>query len=125
MLVLKLEKICQLLKNLKRKIRLVKVATYLTILRQWREIEQYLANNINKELARIKLHSIEYLLTEVGFGNKSISIIVAQNLLGNISINKVITDDNDNHSKLPIKMTEKGINQGRAGFHFVRFLVKK
>ncbi|MGP1947465.1 MAG: bifunctional GTP diphosphokinase/guanosine-3',5'-bis pyrophosphate 3'-pyrophosphohydrolase [Arsenophonus sp. NC-PG7-MAG3] len=61
--------------------------------------------NINKELARMKLHSIDDLLAEVGLGN-TMSVVVAHNLLGNSSINNVITDNNYNRSKLPIKGAE-------------------
>ncbi|MGP1924392.1 MAG: bifunctional GTP diphosphokinase/guanosine-3',5'-bis pyrophosphate 3'-pyrophosphohydrolase [Arsenophonus sp. NEOnobi-MAG3] len=96
-------KIRQLLKNLKREDSISLGRCLLNhALGNGKKFGDISQENINKELTRMKLHSIDDLLAEVGLGN-TISVVVAHNLLGNASINNLITDNSDNRSKLPIK----------------------
>lgn len=99
-------KIRQLLKNLKREDSISLGRRLLNhALGNGKKLGDIPQENINKELARMKLHSMDDLLAEVGLGN-TMSVVVAHNLLGNASINNVITDNSDNRSKLPIKGAE-------------------
>ncbi|MFP3029172.1 MAG: bifunctional GTP diphosphokinase/guanosine-3',5'-bis pyrophosphate 3'-pyrophosphohydrolase [Arsenophonus sp.] len=99
-------KIRQLLKNLKREDSISLGRRLLNhALGKGKKLGDIPEKNINKELTRMKLHSIDDLLAEVGLGN-TISVVVAHNLLGNASINNLITDNSDNRSKLLIKGAE-------------------
>ncbi|SES74123.1 bifunctional GTP diphosphokinase/guanosine-3',5'-bis pyrophosphate 3'-pyrophosphohydrolase [Thorsellia anophelis] len=54
---------------------------------------------IDKELARLKLTSVEDLLAEIGFGNQ-MNVVIARHLLGDI---EQTAHDNLGHGVLPIK----------------------
>lgn len=99
-------KIRQLLKNLKRENSISLGCRFLNhALGNGNKLGDIPQENINKELVRMKLHSINDLLAEVGLGN-TMSVVVAHNLLANASINNVITDNSDSRSKLLIKGAE-------------------
>ncbi|MBS9429587.1 bifunctional GTP diphosphokinase/guanosine-3',5'-bis pyrophosphate 3'-pyrophosphohydrolase [Photorhabdus akhurstii] len=96
-------KIRQLLKNLKREDSIGLGRRLLNhALGNGKKLVDIPQENINKELTRMRLATIEDLLAEIGLGN-TMSIVVARNLLGAQESSASTSSNNNGARKLPIK----------------------